>query len=88
MQLRLLKPDATKDGKIVFSFLDVANPTEPILITSEPTALTKTAIKAAKNDAIAQAKVIAKDKADKKTKREKVLAALVDAGIGEEEITE
>lgn len=48
----------------------------------------KTTLLSAKKDAVSEAKSKIKEKAEKKSKRETVLAALLAAGIGEEEITE
>lgn len=85
--MKLLKPDATTDGKIIFNFeLDGKLKGEVITIIKEVPDYKKATLKAAKDEAVAEAKAKAKEKEDKKNKRETALAALLAAGIGEEEI--
>jgi hypothetical protein len=79
--MKLLKPDATTDGKIIFNF---EHKGEIITIIKEVANYTKTTLQTAKKEAIAEVKTKAKDKEEKKNKRETALAALTAAGIGEE----
>jgi hypothetical protein len=81
--MKLLKPDATIDGKLIFNF---DNKGEVITIIKEVMDYKKATLKAVKDEAVAEAKTKAKEKEDKKNKRETALAALLAAGIGEEEI--
>lgn len=78
--MKLLKPDATTDGKIIFNF---QNGESVISIIKEVTDYKKATLIAAKNAAIKEAKAKAKEeKKDRKT----ALAALVSAGIVEEDV--
>lgn len=79
--MKLLKPDATTDGKIIFNF---EHKGEVITIIMEVPDYKKTTLKTAKDVAVIEAKAKAKDKDDKKNKRETALAALTSAGIVEE----
>lgn len=81
--MRLLKPDATTDGKIIFNFESKG---EVISIIKEVTDYKKTTLLSAKKDAVSEAKSKIKERTDKKAKREMVLSALVAAGIFEEVI--
>jgi hypothetical protein len=86
--MKLLKPDATTDGKIIFNFeLDGELKGEVITIIKEVPAYKKATLIAAKDEAVAEAKAKAKEKEDKKNKRNIALSALVAAGIVEEKIT-
>jgi len=78
--MKLLKPDATTDGKIIFNF---QNGESVITIIKEVADYKKATLKAAKDEAVTEAKAKAKEeKKDRKT----ALAALVSAGIVEEEV--
>ena len=78
--MKLLKPDATTDGKTIFNF---QNGESVITIIKEVADYKKATLKAAKDEAVAEAKAKAKEeKKDRKT----ALAALVSAGIVEEEV--
>lgn len=81
--MKLLKPDATTDGKIIFNFESKG---EVITIIKEVTDLKNATLKVAKNAAITEAKAKAKENEDKKNKRETALTALASAGIVEEEV--
>lgn len=81
--MKLLKPDATVDGKIIFNF---ENKGEVITIIKEVANYNKSTLQTAKKDAATEAKAIAKEKEDKKKVRETALMALTAAGITEEEI--
>jgi len=81
--MKLLKPDATLDGKIIFNFESKG---EVISIVKTVTNYNKATLKAAKDEAVTEAKAKAKEKEDMKTKREIALAALKAAGIVEEEV--
>jgi len=81
--MKLLKPDATHDGKIIFNF---EHKGEIITIIKEVANYTKTTLQTAKKEAVDEAKTKAKDKEEKKNKRETALAALTAAGIVEETI--
>jgi hypothetical protein len=81
--MKLLKPDATTDGKIVFNFEASG---EVVTIVKDVDDYKKTTLKAAKDEAVTEAKAKVKELKEKKIKRENALAALVDAGIFEEEI--
>lgn len=81
--MKLLKPDATVDGKIIFNF---ENKGEVITIIKEVANYNKSTLQTAKKDAATEAKAIAKEKEDKKKVRETALMALAAAGITEEEI--
>lgn len=86
--MKLLKPDATVDGKIIFNFeLNGKLKGEVITIVKEVTDYKKATLIAAKVEAVAEAKAKAKEKEDKKNKRNIALSALVAAGIVEEKIT-
>jgi hypothetical protein len=76
--MKLLKPDATTDGKIIFNFEDRG---EAITIIKTVPDYKKATLTAAKDEAVTEAKAKAKEKDDKKTKRETTLAALATAGI-------
>lgn len=78
--MKLLKPDATTDGKIIFNF---QNGESVITIIKEVADYKKATLKAAKDEAVTEAKAKAKEeKKDRKT----ALAALVSAGIAEEDV--
>jgi hypothetical protein len=78
--MKLLKPDATTDGKIIFNF---QNGDSIITIIKEVADYKKATLKAAKDAAVTEAKAKAKEvKRDRKT----ALVALVSAGIVEEEV--
>jgi len=78
--MKLLKPDATVDGKIVFNFQKGES---VITIIKEVADYKKATLKAAKDEAVTEAKAKAKEeKKDRKT----ALAALVSAGIVEEDV--
>lgn len=81
--MKLLKPDATTDGKIIFNF-EVAG--EIITIIKEVADLKKATLVAAKNAAITEAKIKDKEMIDKKNKRMTTLTALESAGIVAEDI--
>lgn len=81
--MKLLKPDATTDGKIIFNF---EHKGEIITIIKEVANYTKTTLQTAKKEAVAEAKAIVKVKNENKNKREAALAAIVAAGIVDEEI--
>ncbi|MDD2287024.1 MAG: hypothetical protein PHQ11_16680 [Paludibacter sp.] len=81
--MRLLKPDATTDGKIIFNFESKG---EVITIIKEVTDYKKNTLLSAKKDAVSEAKSKIKEKVDKKAKRETALSALAAAGISEEAI--
>lgn len=81
--MKLLKPDATVDGKIIFNF---ENKGEVITIIKEVANYNKSTLQTSKKDAATEAKAIAKEKEDKKKVRETALMALAAAGITEEEI--
>lgn len=81
--MKLLEPDATTDGKIIFNF---ENKGEVISIIKDVADYKKATLKAAKDDAVTEAKAKAKEKEDKKNKREIALAALEAAGIIAEEV--
>jgi len=81
--MKLLKPDATTDGKIIFNFESKG---EVITIIKEVADLKKATLKSAKDAAVTEAKAKAKEKEDKKAKRETALAALEAAGIVAEEV--
>lgn len=84
--MKLLKPDATVDGKTVFNFeLNGKLKGEIITIVKEVPDYKKATLKAAKDEAVTEAKAKAKEREEKKNKRETALAALVAAGIVEEE---
>lgn len=86
--MKLLKPDATTDGKIILNFeLDGELKGEVITIIKEVPDYKKATLIAAKDEAVAEAKAKAKEKEDKKNKRNIALSALVAAGIVEEKIT-
>lgn len=82
--MKLLKPDATTDGKIIFNF---DNSGEIITIIKDVLDYKKATLIAAKDAAVAEAKAKAKEKEYKKNKRNIALSALVAAGIVEEKIT-
>lgn len=78
--MKLLKPDATTDGKIIFNFQKGES---VITIIKEVADYKKATLKAAKDEAVTEAKAKAKEeKKDRKT----ALAALVSAGIVEEDV--
>jgi len=80
--MKLLKPDATFEGNIIFNF---QNGDSIISIIKEVADYKKATLLAAKQEAKAEAKIKAKEeKKDRKT----ALAALESAGIGEEEVEE
>lgn len=81
--MKLLNPDATTDGKIIFNFESKG---EVITIIKEVADLKKATLKAAKDAAVIEAKALAKTRDDKKVKRDTALAALVAAGIIEEDV--
>jgi len=81
--MKLLKPDATTDGKIIFNF---EHKGEIITIIKEVANYTKTTLQTAKKEAVSEAKAIVKVKNENKNKREAALAAIVAAGIVDEEI--
>jgi hypothetical protein len=81
--MKLLKPDATTDGKLIFNFESNG---EILTIIKEVADYKKATIKAAKDSAVTEAKSKVKENADKKSKRESALAALESAGITEETI--
>lgn len=81
--MKLLKPDATVDGKIIFNFESKG---EVISIIKDVADYKKATLKAAKDDAVTEAKAKAKETEDKKNKREIALAALKEAGIIAEEV--
>lgn len=85
--MKLLKPDATTDGRIIFNFeLKGKLKGEVITIVKEVANYNKSTLQNAKKEAATEAKAIAKEKENKKNKRETAIAALVAAGITEEEI--
>ena len=78
--MKLLKPDATFEGNIIFNF---QNGESVITIIKEVADYKKATLKAAKDKAVTEAKAKAKEeKKDRKT----ALAALVSAGIVEEDV--
>jgi len=78
--MKLLKPDATFEGNIIFNF---QNGDSIISIIKEVADYKKATLKAAKDEAATEAKAKAKEeKKDRKT----ALAALVSAGIAEEDV--
>ena len=81
--MKLLKPDATVDGKIIFNFESNG---EVISIIKDAADYKKATLKAVKDEAVAEAKAKVKEKEDKKNKRDTLLAALEAAGIIAEEI--
>jgi len=81
--MKLLKPDATTDGKIIFNFESKG---EVISIIKDVADYKKATLKAAKDEAVTEAKTKEKEKEDKKNKRETALAALKEAGIIAEEV--
>lgn len=85
--MKLLKPDATTDGRIIFNFeLNGKLKGEVITIVKEVVNYNKSTLQNAKKEAATEAKAIAKEKENKKNKRETALMALAAAGITEEEI--
>jgi hypothetical protein len=85
--MKLLKPDATTDGRIIFNFeLKGKLRGKIVTIVKEVPDYKKATLKAAKDEAVAEAKAIVKVKNENKNKREAALAAIVAAGIVEEEI--
>lgn len=85
MKLRLLNPDATLDGKIIFNFVNPDYPSDVITIIKEVKDYKKATLQAAKIEAKEEAKTIAKAKVESKTKKKKALDALAEAGIIQEE---
>lgn len=83
--MKLLKPDATQDGKIIFNFEKNG---DVVTIVKEVTDYKKVTLKAAKDAAIIEAKTTMKAKEEAKSKRDTALTALLAAGIMEENITE
>lgn len=81
--MKLLKPDATTDGKIIFNF---ESDGKVFTIIKEVADYKKATLKSAKDLAITEAKAKVKEHTDKKSKRDTVLAALESAGIVEEVI--
>lgn len=80
--MKLLKPDATTDGKLIFNF---DNNGDVITIIKEVADYKKATLKAAKDAAVTEAKAITKEeKRDRKT----ALAALESAGIEAEDIAD
>jgi hypothetical protein len=80
--MKLLKPDATFEGNIIFNF---QNGDSIISIIKEVADYKKATLKAAKDAAVTEAKAKAKEeKKDRKT----ALAALVSAGIEAEDIAD
>ena len=80
--MKLLKPDATTDGRIIFNFeLKGKLRGEIVTIVKEVLDYKNATLKAAKDEAVAEAKAIVKVKNENKNKREAALAAIVDAGI-------
>jgi len=85
--VKLLKPDATTDGRIIFNFeLKGKLRGEIVTIVKEVPDYKNATLKAAKDEAVAEAKAIVKVKNENKNKREAALAAIVAAGIVDEEI--
>ena len=80
--MKLLKPDATFEGNIIFNF---QNGDSIISIIKEVADYKKATLKAAKDEAATEAKAKAKAKEEKKD-RKTALAALVSAGIAEEDV--
>lgn len=81
--MKLLKPDATTDGKLIFNF---ESDGKVFTIIKEVVDYKKATLKSAKDLAVTEAKTKVKENADKKSKRETALAALESAGIIEETI--
>ena len=88
MRLRLLAPDVSEDGKLIFPFVDQDDPGLTIILIEKAvsTEYLEADILAAKTAAIDDAKVIATTNEENRTIRDRGISAITEAGLGAEEI--
>lgn len=88
MRLKLLTPDVSEDGKLIFPFVDQDDISQTVIIIEKVVSVEylEADILAAKTTAIEDARTIATDNETNRTVRERAKAAISEAGLGEEEI--
>jgi len=88
MRLKLLTPDVSEDGKLIFPFVDQDDVTQTVILIEKVVSVEylEADILTAKTAAIEEARTIATENEANRTARERAKAAITEAGLGVEEI--